>query len=80
MEKFLMKKDDLPLYFRYTEPIEKPPEMPYKNLLCLQRICLFVYVCSITKNEIIKPCDKKFDGILVNDDNIVNIFSSKNVT
>ena len=27
---------------------EKPLEIPYQNLLCLQRICLFVYICSVT--------------------------------
>ena len=33
--------------------IEKPLEMPYQNLLCLRRICLFVYVCSVTKPNFI---------------------------
>ena len=52
--------------------IEKPLEMPYENLLCPQRICLFVYACSVSKNEITKPNVKKFDRLLVNDDKIVN--------
>ena len=52
--------------------IEKPLEMPYWNILCLRRICLFVYVCSVTKNKITKPYARKFDGFLVNDDKIVN--------
>ena len=52
--------------------IEKPIEMPYWNLLCLQRICLFVYFCSVTENKITKPHAKKFDGLLVNDDEIVS--------
>ena len=30
-------------------PIEEPLEMPYWNSLCLKRICLFVYVFSVTK-------------------------------
>ena len=47
-------------------------EMPYWNLLCLWRICLFVYVFSVMKNKITKPYVKKFDGLLVNDDKIVN--------
>ena len=25
--------------------------MPYQNLLCLRRICLFVYVCSVTSER-----------------------------
>ena len=52
--------------------IEKPLEMPCWNLLCLRRICLFVYVFSITKNKITKPYAMKFDGLLVNNDRIVN--------
>ena len=52
--------------------IEKPLEMPNWNLLSLRRICLFVYVCDVTKNNITKPHDKKFDGILVTDDKKMN--------
>ena len=33
---------------------------------------LSVYICSITKNKLNKPYAKKFDGLLVYDDNIVN--------
>ena len=49
------------------QTIEEPLEMPYWNLLCQ-----FVYVCSVTKNKITKPYARKFDGLLVNDDKIVN--------
>ena len=53
-------------------PIEKHLEMPYWNLLCLRRIGLLAYVCSVSKNIITKPYAKKLDRILVNDDKIVN--------
>ena len=52
--------------------IEKPLEIPYWNSLCLRRICLFVYVCSVSKNKITKPYAKKYDRLLVNDDKIVS--------
>ena len=54
------------------ETIEKLLEMPYQNLLCLPRICLFVYVYNVTKDKVTKPYAKKFDELLVNDDKIVN--------
>ena len=52
--------------------VEKPLEMPYWNLLCIRRISLFVYICGVSKDKITKPFAKKFDGLLVNDDKIVN--------
>ena len=48
--------------FLNAASIEKHLEMPCSNLLCLQRICLFVYVCSVTKNKITKPYARNFDG------------------
>ena len=50
------------------QSIEKHLEMPHWNLLCLRRIGLFVYVCSVFKNKITKPYAKKFDRLLANDD------------
>ena len=41
--------------------IEKPLEMPYWNLLCIQRIGLLVYVFSVSKNKITTPYAKKLD-------------------
>ena len=54
------------------DPIEKPVGMQYYNLLCLRRIGLLVYVCSVSKNKITKLYAKKFDWLVVNDDKIVN--------
>ena len=40
--------------------IEKPLEMPYWNLSCLQRIGQLVYISSVSKNKITKPYTQKF--------------------
>ena len=53
------------------QPIEKPLDMPYWNILCLWRIGLFVYIFSVSKNKIIQTHIKNFDLLLVNDDNTV---------
>ena len=44
------KYDTIP---KILQTIEKPLEMPYQNFLFLRRICLFVYVCSVTKPNFI---------------------------
>ena len=53
--------------------IEKPfRDALLEFIVSTENLCLFVYVCSVMKNKITKPCAKKFDGLLVNDDKIVN--------
>ena len=67
---YLLLLSKLVLTLVCAECIEKPIEMPYRNLLCLRRIRLLVYVCSVSKNKITKPCAKKYDRLLVNYDKI----------